>query len=226
MIQAQQLSAARLPVEFGQFIERAQRAGYIARRFEPYLRNKILDVGCDEAVLKMLVPEAEYYGIDIGGQPDLIVDLEKTERLPFGDSSFDCVVCSDVLEHLENIHRVFDELVRVARWALILSLPNNWANARRPLSRGRGSIGFYGLPVTRPADRHRWFFNLEEARAFIEAQARRHGLTVAEMHAMEKPRWKPLRWVRRLAHATQMRYLNRYAHTLWAVLEKPAQRGF
>ncbi|MBM3840038.1 MAG: methyltransferase domain-containing protein [Verrucomicrobia bacterium] len=209
-----------LPVEFAQFAARSQRAEYIARRFKTQLRNKVLDVGCDQAVLKKLAPGVEYFGIDIAGQPDLVVDLEQTERLPFDDASFDCVVCSDVLEHLENIHRVFDELVRVARRTIVISLPNNWANARRPLARGRGSIGFYGLPATRPADRHRWFFNLQEARAFLEAQARRHGLTVREMHAMEKPRLTLLRWMRRLAHATQMRYLNRYAHTLWAVLEK------
>ncbi|MBI2949786.1 MAG: class I SAM-dependent methyltransferase [Verrucomicrobia bacterium] len=210
----------RLAVEFAQFAERAQRAEYIARRFQPHLRNKVLDVGCDQAVLRPLLPGVDYFGIDIAGQPDLVVDLEQTERLPFDDASFDCVVCSDVLEHLENIHRVFDELVRVTRRTIILSLPNNWANARRPLSRGRGRIGFYGLPATRPADRHRWFFSLEEARAFLEDQARRHGLIVREIHAMEKPRLKLLRWLRRLAHARQMRYLNRYAHTLWAVLEK------
>jgi SAM-dependent methyltransferase len=207
-------------VEFAQFTERSQRAESIARRFQPHLRNKVLDVGCDRAVLKTLLPGVEYFGIDVAGQPDLVVDLEKTERLPFEDASFDCVVCSDVLEHLENIHRVFDELVRVTNGTIIISLPNNWANARRPLARGRGSIGFYGLPVTRPADRHRWFFNLEEARAFLEAQARRHGLIVREMYAMEEPRPKPLRWIRRCAHATQMRYLNRHAHTLWTVLEK------
>jgi hypothetical protein len=34
----------RLPVEFAQFAERAQRAEYIARRFSPYLQNKVLDV--------------------------------------------------------------------------------------------------------------------------------------------------------------------------------------
>lgn len=212
---------SQLPVEFSQFTERAQRAEYIARRFKPYLRNKVLDVGCDQAVLKSLLPGADYFGIDIMGQPDLVVDLEKTERLPFEDAKFECVVCSDVLEHLENIHRVFDELVRVARGTILISLPNNWANARLPLARGRGSIGFYGLPVMRPLDRHRWFFSLEEARAFLEAQAQCHRLVVREMHAMEKPRSPLVRWLRRLAHVNQMRYLNRYAHTLWVVLEKP-----
>ena len=87
-----------LPVEFAQFTERAQRAEYIASRFKPHLRNKVLDVGCDQAVLKRLLPDADYFGIDISGQPDLVVDLERTERLPFDDASFDCVVCSDVLE--------------------------------------------------------------------------------------------------------------------------------
>lgn len=48
----------------------------------------MLDVGCDEAHLKSLVPGIRYTGIDVGGKPDLVVDLESAERLPFGDRAF------------------------------------------------------------------------------------------------------------------------------------------
>ena len=59
--------------------------------------------------------------------------------------------------------------MRVSRGCIILSLPNNWANARRPIARGRGAIGHYGLPLEPPVDRHKWFFSLAEARQFQTA---------------------------------------------------------
>ena len=63
-----------------------------------------LDVGCDEALLKtLLAPDIKYTGIDVAGKPDIVLNLEKIERLPFDDSTFDCVICSDVLEHLDKL---------------------------------------------------------------------------------------------------------------------------
>ncbi len=36
-------------------------------------------------------------------------------RLPFGDGAIDCVICSEVLEHVENDQAAIDELARVLR---------------------------------------------------------------------------------------------------------------
>jgi 2-polyprenyl-3-methyl-5-hydroxy-6-metoxy-1,4-benzoquinol methylase len=210
-----------MDVEFVTFPARADRSAYIAKRFAPYLTGKVLDVGCDMAVLKGLLPGASYTGIDIGGKPDIQLNLEQVERLPFGDGEFDGVVCSDVLEHLDNLHHVFSELLRVCRGHLVISLPNNWANARLPLARGRGSFGFYGLPPDKPRDRHKWFFSLAEATAFMRTQAERHSLVLHECFANEKPRPALVRWWRRLRYPRQESYLNRYSHTMWAVLKKP-----
>lgn len=210
-------------VEIGHFPERALRSEYIARRFKPHLKGKLLDVGCDRAVLKKLLPEVDYFGIDVGGAPDMILNLEEIDELPFATDQFDCLVCADVLEHLDNLHFVFGELVRVCRGDLILSLPNNWANARRAVERGRGSIGHYGLPVQRPVDRHKWFFNLEEAIQFMEGQPQKFPVRVVECFAMERPRPELLRWGRKLLlGGDSMRYLNRFAHTMWTVLRKTA----
>jgi SAM-dependent methyltransferase len=206
-------------VEYVSMVERAQRSAFIARRFVSYLKGRVLDVGCDKAVLKSLVPGIDYVGVDVGGTPDLVVNLER-ERLPFPDASFDCVVCSDVLEHLDNLHAGFGELVRVARGRLIISLPNNWANARLPLARGRGKIGHYGLPPEPPKDRHKWFFSLSEAAAFVRAQPARHDVRVVDEFAVEKPRPAPVRWLRRAAYPQEARYLDRYGHSYWAVLAR------
>lgn len=209
-----------MKVEYASFPERRLRAEYIARRFGQRMKGKLLDVGCDRAILRDLLPKLDYFGIDVGGTPDLEVDLEKVGRLPFADGSFDWVICTDVLEHLSDPYGILAELARVTRKNLILSLPNNWTNARRPVARGKGAIGHYGLPVSPPKDRHKWFFSLTEAETFIEYQAQLLNVRVEELFAMEKPRLSFLRWGRRLMNPSQRQYLNRYAHTLWAVLEK------
>jgi 2-polyprenyl-3-methyl-5-hydroxy-6-metoxy-1,4-benzoquinol methylase len=209
-----------IPVVPAWFTHRLDRSQFIASHLRKYLSGSVLDVGCDEGHLRGLVPGIEYTGIDVGGKPDLRVDLEATERLPFGDRAFDTVLCSDVLEHLDNLHRVFAELVRVTgRW-LVISLPNNWTNARRPIERGAGSFAFYGLPAEKPKDRHKWFFGLTEARDFCYAQESRFPVRVVECFANEKRRPALVVGLRRLRYPDRLRYLNRYAHTLWAVFER------
>ncbi|MBI4529407.1 MAG: class I SAM-dependent methyltransferase [Deltaproteobacteria bacterium] len=209
-----------MKVHIAEFRQRQDRYRYLVQEFQRFLAGTVLDVGCDQAVLRAMLPAGRYIGIDIGGDADLRLDLEKMEKLPFGDCTYDCVVCLDVLEHLDNLHAVFGELVRVSKAYVIVSLPNNWANARRPIRRGRGSIGHYGLPVSPIADRHKWFFNLSEALDFIRGQEKRYPLRIIDVRVNEKPRPYWVRTFRRLAYRSIMRYLDRYAHTLWIVMEK------
>jgi SAM-dependent methyltransferase len=170
--------------------------------------------------LKKLLPDMKYTGLDIGGNPDIRLDLEKVERLPFDNSSYDCVICVDVLEHLDNLHHIFGEVIRVAKKNLIISFPNCWAVARKPIRRGKGSFAHYGLPNEPPTDRHKWFFNLSQAREFVLKQARRYGISIVEFHATEKPRLGFVRALRKVRYPKQEWYLNRYANTLWVVFEK------
>ena len=93
---------------------------------------------------------------------------------------------------------------------------------------GRGKIAHYGLPVEPQPDRHRWFFSTEEAAAFFRGQERRRAglLTIVEMDAILKPRWFPVRALRRMLHPVRSAYLNRYAHTIACVFAKqPAGRS-
>ena len=64
-------------------------------------------------------------------------------------------------------------------------------------------------------------FNLSEASHFLTEKAKRRGLTVRECFANEKSRVSIARQVRHLLYPAHERYLNRYAHTVWMVLEKP-----
>jgi ubiquinone/menaquinone biosynthesis C-methylase UbiE len=44
--------------------------------------------------------------------------------LPFGDGSFDAALCLEVLEHLDHPAEAVRELARVARRAVVLSVPH------------------------------------------------------------------------------------------------------
>jgi SAM-dependent methyltransferase len=86
---------------------------------------RILDVGCGEKVYAGLFSKARYVGMDYTAEKrnvDLVADAT---RIPFPDSSFDLVICSEVLEHVYRSDLAIAELKRVTRpggW-LYLSTP-------------------------------------------------------------------------------------------------------
>jgi hypothetical protein len=172
---------------------REERAKWIVERFSDIFNNaeSVLDVGCwKKDIKKYLSNDIRYMGIDIAGNPDIYLDLDKIDRLPFNDNSFDVVVCADVLEHLENIHLIFDEMCRVSKRFVIITLPNpanqvfNYLFGRKYAKdfEKRKKFGkyskFYGLPLEKPEDRHRWFFSYDEAIEFIEYRAKKNGFNI------------------------------------------------
>jgi 2-polyprenyl-3-methyl-5-hydroxy-6-metoxy-1,4-benzoquinol methylase len=205
---------------------RQERVDYLQANFRSFLQGKILDVGCDKAYLRERVGRANYVGVDLYGDPDARVNLEQAV-LPFGSNTFDCVICLDVLEHLEHIHQLFGELARVTRAYMIVSLPNPLGQYWPQLVRGGGRSVHYGLPPDPPADRHRWFFNYEEAKAFLVTMARRHQMHVVRLTPVslveESIFWKA--FIKRLLKwaiaPTGDRRLNLSAQAIWAVLERP-----
>ena len=209
----------RLQTEYVAFPTREVRSRYVAQRFRQYLTGTVLDVGCYEAPLRSLLPEVQYTGLDIAGAPDVWANLEQLERLPFDDGAFDCVLCIHVLEHLNNLHQMFNELVRVASRYLIIGLPNCWRGARRPVARGLGRFRHYGLGLDPPPDRHKWFFNISDAHAFLDGQAARADLRIKELFVTDSPRSATLRWFRHMRYPG-IRYANRYSNTIWVVYEK------
>ena len=164
---------------------RHDKPRYVWEKYREILKGKILDVGADQCGLKAYMPgDAEYLGVGLGAGVDMEVDLD-AGPLPFSDNTYDCVLCLDVLEHLENVHFMFDELCRVSRRYLVISLPNPWKDFIRMLRHGfyRGSeqpMKFYNLPVNPPEDRHRWFYSPMEAERFIRLRGERNGMTVIQ----------------------------------------------
>lgn len=225
------------------FHDRQTKAKYVWLKYESILRGKkILDVGADECHLKQHLDEdASYHGVGLGDKVDQVINLE-TDGLPFEDNSFDCVLCLDVLEHIENIHEIFNHLCRIAREHVIIALPNPWNSFYTSLRHGFYQpdvpLKFYGLPVEPPEDRHKWFFSAEEAERFIVYRAAKNGMRVIQLdyssykQEMFKPRFaflRPRYWLRRIAQQTlinqQIDMKNFYAGTLWAVLAKQVNEG-
>ncbi len=215
------------------YTDRETKANYVWLKYQSILKGKILDVGADQRYLKQYLKEgSRYWGIGLGGNPDQEVDLEKG-KVPFPDDSFDCVLCLDVLEHVDNIHELFDELCRVSQRYVIISLPSPWAGFWDMLRYGDykpgQSLKFYGLPLEKPDDRHKWFFSHEEAERFILYRGAKNGMRVLQidssLRSSEGAGWRRL--LRILARAILLRgdlnLKNLYAGTIWAVLEKEKQ---
>lgn len=170
------------------YTDRPTKAVYISKKYASILGGSVLDVGCDAAPLRHLIRrQDEYVGVDMRPDADIVLNLDHDTRedgtiLPFADRSFDTVLCTDVLEHLERCHAVFDEVCRVAKDRVIVSLPNPLGNMIEALKQGsKGRMKYYGLPVDPPADRHRWFFGFEEAAAFMAGRGRKNGFGVEQL---------------------------------------------
>lgn len=92
----------------------------------------ILEVGCGRGHLAglMAATGAAVTGFDIA-VPAAVAERHPTvrfvtgniEALPFEDGSFDIVVCTHTLEHVQDLPRAVQELRRVARRQLIIVVP-------------------------------------------------------------------------------------------------------
>jgi SAM-dependent methyltransferase len=134
----------------------------------------LLDMGCRTMDLKPLLNSCtRYVGVDVVPGPNVVVcDAERP--LPFEDKSFDIVTCLEVLEHLDNPHFAFKEILRVARKSVYVSLPNMY-HFRFRLSFLRGFLSTkYRFHPDRPLDRHRWIMSYTEAARFVEHNSGAH----------------------------------------------------
>ena len=64
--------------------------------------------------MRRMLNGVRHCGIDIVGAPDVRFDLDSGLPLPVGDRSYRCVMCIEVLEHLDHLHAMFGELVAQA----------------------------------------------------------------------------------------------------------------
>jgi 2-polyprenyl-3-methyl-5-hydroxy-6-metoxy-1,4-benzoquinol methylase len=153
------------------YTNRATRSEFVVKQFGDIIGEKVLDVGSSdrdlEAMLKKYkISMQKYTSIDLNSKADISINLDK-DSINLDKESYDTVVCTDVLEHLEKIHTVYDQLLTIANRNIIISLPNAWFTMKTNFFLKNLSGKYYGLPGSIPEDRHRWFFNISEAKEFI-----------------------------------------------------------
>ena len=107
--------------------EKARTADLL--RLLPRGRSSVLDIGARDGHFSKLL--TEYFDFVTG------LDLEKppfeyphvttvagdVTKLQFPDSSFDCVFCAEVLEHISDVERACREIARVARHEIVIGVP-------------------------------------------------------------------------------------------------------
>ncbi|MEW6616655.1 MAG: methionine biosynthesis protein MetW [Thermodesulfobacteriota bacterium] len=134
--------------------------------------KRVLDLGSRDKLLKKYLPkDTIYQGIDFkDGEEVKGWNLE--QGIPFEDKSFDVIFALDVLEHVENIHSLMDEILRVAKNEVIITLPNIYYwRYRIKFLFGKELSGKYSLPLNKTLDRHRWLTSYLNAIKFIRYKA-------------------------------------------------------
>lgn len=93
----------------------------------------ILDVGCGAKPYRDLFITSSYIGIDIkgGGHSDQDKTVDKFYNgsdIPFPSDSFDVVICTEVLEHVNEPQKLLCEISRVLKTGgqLFLTMPFVW----------------------------------------------------------------------------------------------------
>jgi SAM-dependent methyltransferase len=107
------------------------RVASVLNRVAP---ESVLDAGCGEGELLRRGLLAGVPAVSLDRSPEALAEIRthtpgcrpvcgSVLELPFPRASFDAVVCLEVLEHLEDPAAAVAELLRVARRAVVLSVP-------------------------------------------------------------------------------------------------------
>ncbi len=83
----------------------------------------VLDVGCGTGRSSLLLPDAQWHGIEPSpgliayAAPDICgrIFAGRAEDLPFGEASFDAVLCVTVLQNVTDAHKALSEMRRVLK---------------------------------------------------------------------------------------------------------------
>ena len=154
--------------------------------------TSVLDVGCRDGVLGRTIEargagraRPSYFGVDLvahdSGSVSVLADI--SAGLPFTDGAADMAVALDVVEHLDDFHGGLEELYRVSRRFVGLTLPNLAHGVVRAKFLLEGRIGGkYDLQYGYGKDRHRWMTVLGQTDRYLETFARETGSRLSCIH--------------------------------------------
>lgn len=108
-------------------------------RLKKFANGKMVDIGCGEKPYKLIAAQYidEHIGVD---HKDTLhknseIDLEGTAyNIPVDDGVFDCALCTDVLEHLEEPDKAIAETNRVLKKGAyaVYTVPMFWHLHEQP----------------------------------------------------------------------------------------------
>lgn len=120
--------------------------------------SSVLDVGCGTgrglAELNNFDPSLDLHGIDPAEAllelarrkvPSATLHIGTGDNLPFSEASFDVVVATGIMHHVENPSKIIAEMFRVARLGIIVSDHNNFAFGSPKAKRLRMFLRVTGL---------------------------------------------------------------------------------
>lgn len=213
------------------YSSREERNLFTASFLQTFSDQKtVLNVGSGgEGFLKKYAPKLTITDVDMTGNVDHLVNLEKEMPFPFEKNAYDMSVCLDVLEHVDNFHELFEEILRVTKNYVVISLPNPLPEYVNNIVRKSayttdkaqreqfGSMSkFYGIPLSKPLDRHKWFFSFQEAFDFFALNADKYGYQVEKVFF---PRRDSL--VKNIIKSVHIDlYINMVPRAFWIVLKK------
>jgi len=93
---------------------------FIISSVHRYVRanSTVVDIGCGEQPMRTLIEEkgGQYIGIDIAQNSQNNVDiLCSAVSIQLPNSSVDCILCTEVVEHVPEIDKVFSEFARILK---------------------------------------------------------------------------------------------------------------
>jgi SAM-dependent methyltransferase len=170
---------------------------------------RLLEVGCGAGHVLARFDARPRVGIDLSPTmlaksrarlgPGTPLVLGSADALPFADGSFDCVICTEVLEHTPDPGAVIHELVRVAgHGCVVVSIPNESGidRAKRAL---RATPGLRGMLRSLAAEGNEWHlhrFDLRMLQTVIGVTARLERVVAVPLRLL------PLRYVALLRRPT------------------------
>ncbi len=139
--------------------------------------ERVADIGCGEGYVLARIRAPRAVGVDISetairraarASPATLVRADG-EEMPFSDSFFDAVVCSEMLEHTVHPAKIVSEIARITRpgGRVVLSVPNEpLINAIKDLAWNAGLFGvlFPGVPRRQDGEWHLHSFDLQMLR--------------------------------------------------------------